>query len=78
MSAPKQVGRPKGSPNKVTAGMKAAVMAAFEDLGGIDAFVEWGSANKTEFYKIASRLIPTEVNAAVTMVPHEEALKALK
>jgi len=71
-------GRPKGMPNKSTASIKAAFLEAFERRGGAEALVTWAETNETEFYKLASKLIPTEVNAAVTMVPHEEALKALK
>jgi hypothetical protein len=29
-------GRKKGSPNKLTADVKAAIMAAFDEVGGVD------------------------------------------
>jgi hypothetical protein len=60
-------GRPKGSPNKVTAAFKQAVLLAFNDerMGGTNGLVEWGLENRTEFYKIAARLIPTEVTGSV-------------
>lgn len=58
-------GRPKGSQNKVTTAFKEAVLEAFHQIGGTSALVSWGMQNQTEFYKIAARLIPTEVNAAV-------------
>lgn len=54
-------GRPRGVPNKLTSSFKAAVMAAFDDIGGDRAFAKWAKKNPTEFYKIAARMIPTEV-----------------
>jgi hypothetical protein len=54
-------GRPKGSPNKVTASIKAAFKEAFDEMGGAPALVKWGLANKTEFYKLVTKLIPTEI-----------------
>lgn len=54
-------GRKKGSPNKVTRAFKEAVLAAFQQLEGVDGLVAWGRKNRTEFYKIAARLIPHEV-----------------
>lgn len=54
-------GRPKGVPNKITRAFKDAVLAAFHELEGVDGLVAWGRENRTEFYKIAARLIPHEV-----------------
>lgn len=58
---PRVGGRQKGTPNKLTASFKAAVLEAFNNLGGVESFVLWGHENRTEFYKIAARLIPHEV-----------------
>lgn len=63
---PKTGGRTKGTPNKVTRAFKEAVMIAFDELGGVNGLVQWGRKNPTEFYKVASRLIPHEVVATVT------------
>lgn len=74
-------GRPKGVPNKVTTSIKNAFLEAFERRGGVDALIAWAAkdGNETEFYKLASKLIPTEINAQVAAtVTHEEALDALK
>jgi hypothetical protein len=60
-------GRPPGSPNKVPATVKASVLDTFLRLRGSDGMLEWAQAsngNMTEFYKIASRLIPTEIAGA--------------
>lgn len=54
-------GRKAGTPNKVTRAFKEAVLAAFHELDGVDGLVAWGKENRTEFYKIAARLIPHEV-----------------
>lgn len=55
-------GRQAGTPNKITAQFKDAVRIVYEDIGGNAALAAWARENPTEFYKIAARLIPTEVN----------------
>lgn len=59
-------GRPKGVPNKLTISMKDMVQATLEGLGGAAGMIEWARDNQTEFYKIAARLIPTDIKATVT------------
>lgn len=59
-------GRPKGSPNKTTALMKDAITSVYADLqegsgGGNNHFLHWASDNPTEFYKLASKLIPVQL-----------------
>lgn len=56
-------GRKAGTPNKVCKAFKAAILEAFNDprMGGTEGMIAWGVDNRTEFYKIAARLIPTEV-----------------
>ena len=61
MQGQKTGGRQVGTPNKVTAIFKDAVRAVYEDIGGNTAFAEWAKENPTEFYRIAARLIPTEM-----------------
>jgi hypothetical protein len=58
-------GRPKGSVNKTTASVKAALMEAFDKRGGVKALIEWANDQPTEFYKLWGRLAPTEVQADV-------------
>lgn len=55
-------GRQKGSLNKITAAFKDAVRTVYEDIGGHAAFATWAREHPTEFYRIAARLIPTEVS----------------
>lgn len=57
-------GRRAGVPNRVTAAFKDAVRIVYEDIGGHAAFAAWARENPSEFYKIAARLIPTEVNVS--------------
>lgn len=54
-------GRPKGCKNKATVAIKEAFREAFDEMGGVDALVNWGRDNPTQFYQLASKLIPTEV-----------------
>lgn len=59
-------GRTPGTPNKITAAFKDAVRTVYEDIGGHKAFAAWAKDNQGEFYRIAARLIPTEVSMSAT------------
>lgn len=59
-------GRPKGSQNKSTASVKAALCEAFEKMGGVPALLAWGKKNPEEFYKIWAKMMPTEIQANVS------------
>lgn len=61
--SPKLGGRKKGTPNKLTATFRQAIQIAYDGIGGHEAFTEWARAEQTEFYKIAARLIPTEIQS---------------
>jgi hypothetical protein len=54
-------GRPRGTPNKLTASTRQALEDAFVQLGGVPALVEWGRENPSAFYALWGRLIPSEV-----------------
>lgn len=56
-------GRQLGTPNRITTAFKDAVRIVYEDIGGHAAFATWARENPMEFYKIAARLIPTEIAA---------------
>lgn len=62
-------GRVAGTPNKYTGKVKEAFSEAFEMLGGAEALFKWAKNNETDFYKLASKLIPTDVNMAVKEMP---------
>ncbi len=57
-------GRKKGTPNKSTAAVKAALEEAFEKMGGVPALLRWGKSDPAEFYKLWAKLLPTQVNHA--------------
>lgn len=62
-------GRPAGLPNKLTRTIKESFGEAFELLGGAQALFEWAKTNKTDFYKLASKLIPTEISGSIAVTP---------
>lgn len=55
----------KGIPNKIGAAVKSNVIAVFDKIGGRDGMAEWAKENRSEFYKLYGRLIPTEVMATM-------------
>lgn len=62
---PRYGGRKKGVPNKLTQSAKEAFQFAFTKIGGAEDLASWALENKTEFYKLFARLIPTEVEGGV-------------
>ena len=54
-------GRQVGVPNRLTTAFREAVQHVYDDIGGHEAFSKWARENQTEFYRIAARLIPTEM-----------------
>ena len=54
-------GRQPGTPNRLTGAFREAVQIVYNGLGGHEAFLEWARENRTEYYRIASRLIPGEM-----------------
>jgi hypothetical protein len=55
-------GRVAGTPNTTTKSVKQAIMNAYLYLGGDQAFGEWATEEKTEFYKLYAKLLPLDVN----------------
>jgi len=58
---PRVGGRQKGSVNRITRAFKDAVRVVYDDIGGHAAFAAWARENPGDFYRIAARLIPSEV-----------------
>ena len=54
-------GRKKGVPNKLTANVKACIMAAFADAGGIDYLVKVAKTDPRTFCTLLGKLLPTQV-----------------
>jgi hypothetical protein len=61
-------GRQIGTVNKLTTSMKECTQQTLEWLQTQPRsnMREWAAENPTEFYRIAAKLIPTQVNAEVT------------
>lgn len=57
-------GRRRGTPNRITRAFRDAVQTVYHDIGGDKGFSDWAQENRTEFYKIAARLIPQEMHDA--------------
>jgi len=55
-------GRQKGTENKRTRSIRAAIIEVFNDIGGIRHFAAWAKKNPDDFYKLCGRLIPIEVS----------------
>lgn len=58
-------GKPKGATNKLNKAIKEVIHETFNNLQ-CDAktnMLEWAKQNPTEFYKLASKLIPTETKS---------------
>jgi len=62
-------GRPKGSKNKVTCEIKDEFLLAFKHIGGLGALTLWAKKeeNRTEFYRMLTRLFPREIKAEITI-----------
>lgn len=58
-----QGGRKAGVPNKLTKTFKEALQVAVEEMQADPktSLVTWAKGNPTEFWKIAAKLIPTEL-----------------
>jgi len=59
-------GRKPGSLNKVTSTVKDNVVAVFNEIGGTKEMAKWAKENRTEFYRLYAKLIPTEVHGSGT------------
>lgn len=58
-------GSRKGIPNKIGAAVKSNVIAVFDKIGGREAMAEWATENRSEFYKLYAKLIPSEVTTTI-------------
>lgn len=54
-------GRKKGSLNKTTLEVKAALEEAFDKRGGVEALIAWSMESPDEFYKLWAKLLPKDV-----------------
>ena len=54
-------GRQKGTPNRSTAQVKAALEEVFVKLGSTDALLKFAQTNPEQFYTMWAKLLPTQV-----------------
>lgn len=54
-------GRPKGVKNKATVKANEAFDLAFQGIGGVPQLTEWARENMTDFYRIFSKRISTDI-----------------
>ena len=56
-------GRRPGTPNRITAVVREAVLAAFDEVGGKDYLVQIARNEPKVFCALLARLVPTQVRA---------------
>ncbi len=54
-------GRPKGSPNKITASVKEAIMAAFDNAGGVEYLEGIAKSDPRTFCALLGKILPTTI-----------------
>jgi hypothetical protein len=81
LKPPRGKGRPKGSPNKVTATLKEAILATFDSVGGVKYLSRVALDDPRTFCALLGRVLPMTVNAVssgevkltiVTGVPRDQ------
>ena len=63
-------GRPKGTPNKVTAAVKDAILHAFDKAGGEDYLVEVAKDDPRTFCTLLGKVLPMETKIVGDEYPH--------
>lgn len=58
---PKTGGRKKGTPNKVTADVKAMVLTALDKAGGVDYLLTQAQSNPNAFLTLVGKVLPMTV-----------------
>jgi hypothetical protein len=53
------------SPHFTRKDVVTAFQQAFDLIGGVPALAIWGNSNRTEFYKLYSRLLPSQASSAL-------------
>ena len=66
-------GRKKGTPNKISGQVRQNVIDVFDDIGGVKEMAVWAVDNRTEFYRLYAKLMPTQSEIG-TMDGHDSPL----
>jgi len=70
----------KGSQQAMTIEVKEVIARCFYDIGGREKFAEWARNNRTDFYKLYSKLLPIQLQSKetkeliITITPDEAEL----
>ena len=62
--APKTGGRVKGTPNKFSGDVKAAIAAAFDEVGGKDYLIELSKSDPRTFCTLVGKIVPLSVGGS--------------
>lgn len=70
-------GRPKNSPNKITGEVKAMVLEALANAGGVAYLEQQAKANPTAFMTLVGKVLPLQLSGEgggpiLTRVMHED------
>jgi hypothetical protein len=72
-------GRPKGTPNRLTADVRAMILAALDKVGGVDYLVAQAERNPSAFLTLVGKVLPLQMTGTndgpvmiVTGVPRLE------
>ena len=57
-------GRPKGTPNRLTADVRAMILAALDKAGGIDYLVAQSERNPAAFLTLVGKVLPLQMTGA--------------
>lgn len=68
------LGRPAGSPNKITGSMKEMILEAFEKAGGAEWLARQAGENPVAFMGLLGKLLPSDIalSGQVAMQPITE------
>jgi len=53
-------GRKKGTPNKISGQVRNNVIDVFDEIGGVQEMALWAAENRTEYYRLYAKLMPTQ------------------
>ena len=57
-------GRPKGTPNRLTADVRAMILAALDKAGGIDYLVAQSERNPAAFLTLVGKVLPLQMTGS--------------
>lgn len=63
---PKTGGRKKGTPNRLTASVKEAILKAFDDVGGPAYLVQVAESDPRTFCSLLGRILPNDIRSELT------------